>query len=369
VSVVSDETIETTDGQVEQPGDPQRPARRPPSRAARQRAGRRPTIKDLAALAGVSRGTVSRALRGGHYVSPGAQAAVNRAVLETGYVVNRNARSLVTQRADSVAFVLSEPQEKLFSDPNFNVLLRSATQALAAHDLQLVLTFAGTAAERERLLNYLRTGHVDGVLLVSAHGGDPLMDELERGGLPVVACGKPLGHETTIPYVAADERAGARQIVEHLRDGGRKRIATITGPLDTPGGLGRLEGYCDVVGRRPSKRRIAHGDYSYEGGEAAMRDLLERGPDLDAVFAASDMMAAGALSALHAAGLRVPTDVAVGGFDDSRVATSTSPPLTTVHQPLDRVAFEMVRLLVDLLDGKEVDSLVLPTELVVRATT
>jgi DNA-binding LacI/PurR family transcriptional regulator len=354
-----EETIMHADGQG-------RPARRVSSRTVQQRAGRRPTIKDLAALAGVSRGTVSRALRGGRYVSPAAQAAVNRAVLETGYVVNRKARSLVTRRADCVAFVLSEPQEKLFEDPNFNVLLRAATQALTVRDLQLVLMFAGTPHERERLLNYLRTGHVDGVLLVSAHGGDPLMDELERGSLPVVACGEPLGHESTIPYVAADERGGARQMVEHLRSRGRRRIATITGPLDTPGGLGRLEGYCDVVGRRPSKRRIAHGDYSYQGGEAAMRDLLARGPDLDAVFVASDMMAAGALTVLHQAGRRIPDDVAVGGFDDSRVAASTNPPLTTVRQRLDRVAAEMVRLLTDLLDGNEVSSVVLPTELVVR---
>lgn len=359
-------TDEETTGQADGQG---RPARQVSSRTVQQRAGRRPTIKDLAALAGVSRGTVSRALRGGRYVSPAAQAAVNRAVLETGYVVNRNARSLVTRRADCVAFVLSEPQEKLFEDPNFNVLLRAATQALAVRDLQLVLMFASTPDERERLLNYLRTGHVDGVLLVSAHGGDPLMDELERGILPVVACGEPLGHEATIPYVAADERGGARQMVEHLRSRGRRRIATITGPLDTPGGLGRLEGYCDVVGRRPSKRRIAYGDYSHQGGEAAMRDLLERGPDLDAVFVASDMMAAGALTALHQAGRRVPDDVAVGGFDDSRVAASTNPPLTTVRQPLDRVAAEMVRLLTDLLDGREASSLVLPTELVVRDTT
>jgi DNA-binding LacI/PurR family transcriptional regulator len=336
------------------------------SRGAARGARRGPTIEDVAALAGVSRGTVSRALNGGHYVSSAALAAINRAILETGYVVNRNARNLVTQQAGCVAFVLSEPQEKLFEDPNFSVLLRSSTQTLAEQDLQLVMMNAARSDERERVLRYVRGGHVDGVLLISTHGGDPIMRELDRSGVPVVACGRPLGHESAIPYVAADDREGARQMVRHLVDRGCRRIATITGPLDTPGGLERLEGYCDVVGRRASKRRIANGDYTRRGGEAAMSELLERSPDLDAVFVASDLMAAGALAVLRRAGRRVPDDVAVGGFDDSRVAASSDPPLTTIRHPLERVAAEMVRLLLDLIDGKDVGSVVLPTELVIR---
>ena len=333
-----------------------------PRRAQR----RSPTIEDVAAIAGVSRGTVSRALNGGHYVSSASLAAVNRAILETGYVVNRNARNLVTQRAGSVAFVLSEPQEKLFEDPNFSVLLRASTQALAERDLQLVMMNAARPDERDRVLRYVRGGHVDGVLLISTHGGDPIMNELERSAVPVVACGKPLGHESGIPYVAADDREGARQMVRYLAGRGCRRIATITGPLDTPGGLERLEGYRDVVGRRASRRRIANGDYTRRGGEVAMNELLERDPDLDAVFVASDLMAAGALAVLRRAGRRVPEDVAVGGFDDSRVAASSDPPLTTIRQPLERVAGEMVRLLLDLIDGKDAGPVVLPTELVTR---
>src|SRR6266508_1338553 len=352
------------------PDDPASEERRErprgPRGAARRAPRRGPTIEDVAAMAGVSRGTVSRVLNGGHYVSSAALAAINRAIFETGYVVNRNARNLVTQRAGSVAFVLSEPQEKLFEDPNFSVLLRSSTQALAEQDLQLVMMNAARPDERDRVLRYVRSGHVDGILLVSTHGGDPIMNQLERSAVPVVACGKPLGHESAIPYVAADDREGARQMVRHLVARGCRRIATITGPLDTPGGLERLEGYCDVVGRRANKRRIANGDYTRRGGEVAMNDLLERNPNLDAVFVASDLMAAGALAVLRRAGRRVPEDVAVGGFDDSRVAASSDPPLTTMRQPLDRVAAEMVRLLLDLIDGKDVGSVVLPTELVTR---
>ena len=265
---------------------------------------RRPTIEDVAAEAGVSRGTVSRVLNGGHYVSSGTLDAVNRAITKTGYVVNHHARSLVTQRSESVAFILSEPAERLFSDPNFAVLLRVCTQALAEHDIGLFVCIAATPSERNRVTRFLAAGHVDGALLVSTHAGDPLLGLLAKAGVPYVACGAPLGHESPIAYVAADERGGARAMVEYLRSAGRTRIATVTGPLDTSGGRGRLEGYRDVVGASFDPSLVAEGDYSQDSGERAMYALLERHPDLDAVFVASDVMALGALVALRRAGRR-----------------------------------------------------------------
>lgn len=328
---------------------------------------RRPTIHDVARASGVSRGTVSRALNGDPYVSTAALAAVKRAVAETGYVVNRAARSLVTQRTNTVVMVLSEPQEKLFEDPNFSVLLRVATRRLAQRDVALVMMVAGDDGDRERVIRYLRGGHADGVLLLSAHSGDPLLAELDGLDIPAVACGAVLGREGVIPYAAADDREGARQMAQYLVDQGRKKIATITGPLDTPGGLNRLEGFCDVLGRKAVKKLIAHGDYSRHSGETAMAELLDRTPDLDAVFVGSDLMAAGALAVLRERGRRVPEDVAVGGFDDSAIAASTHPRLTTVRQPLEQVATETVRLLLELIDGADsVTPVVLPTELVTR---
>ena len=328
---------------------------------------RRPTIHDVARASGVSRGTVSRALNGDPYVSTAALAAVRRAVAETGYVVNRNARSLVTQRTGTVVMVLSEPQEKLFEDPNFSVLLRVATRRLAVKDVALVMMVAGDDGDRERVVRYLRGGHADGVLLLSTHAGDPLAAEIEGLPIPTVACGAVLGREGMIPYAAADDREGARQMTQYLVSLGRKKIATITGPLDTPGGLNRLEGFCDVLGRKATKKLIVHGDYTRHGGETGMTELLAKAPDLDAVFVGSDLMAAGALAVLRAHGRRVPQDVAVGGFDDSAVASSTHPPLTTVRHPLERVAEETVRMLLELIDGAERPlSIVLPTELVIR---
>ena len=327
---------------------------------------KRPTIHDVAEAAGVSRGTVSRVLNGQGNVSVAAETSVRRAVAEIGYVANRAARSLKTSRTGSVVMILSEPQERLFEDPNFSVLMRVATNQLADRDMSLVLMIAGDGGGRDRVARYLRGGHADGALLVSAHASDPLLDAIERSGVPTVACGAVLGRETVIPYAAADDRGGARAMTQYLVEQGRKKIGMITGPLDTPGGTLRLEGFTGVLGRRATKQLIANGDYTQSGGEAAMRELLDAAPDLDAVFVASDLMAAGALRALHASGRTVPGDVAVAGFDDSAIATATSPALTTVRHPLGEVAGETVRLLIALLDGQEVTPVVLPTELVVR---
>ncbi|NUR70474.1 MAG: LacI family DNA-binding transcriptional regulator [Hamadaea sp.] len=327
----------------------------------------RPTIHDVARVAGVSRGTVSRALNGDAYVSAAALAAVQRAVAETGYVVNRAARSLVTRQTGSVLMVLSEPQEKLFEDPNYSTLMRVAMRRLAQRDISLVIMLSANDGDRDRVIRYVRGGHCDGVLLVTTHSGDPLLDELGRAHIPAVTCGEIPGGRHQVPYAAADDRGGAQRVTQYLADSGRRRIATITGPLDTPGGLLRLEGFCDVLGRKATKKLIAYGDWTRHSGEVAMTELLERSPDLDAVFVGNDLMAAGALAALRAAGRRVPEDVAVVGFDDSSVAMSTHPLLTTMRQPLEQVAEETVRLLLELIDGAEtVESVVLPTELIVR---
>lgn len=333
----------------------------------------RPTIEDVAAEAGVSRGTVSRVLNGGVNVSPTALAAVNKAIKQTGYVVNHHARSLVTQRSRSVAFILCEPQEKFFEDPNFPILLRGCTQELAEHDVPLLLSIAGTEVERDRVVRFIAAGHIDGALLISTHAGSPVIDRLTGLGVPAVACGLPIGHEYDLAYVAVNEAEGARQATAHLAKLGRTRIATVTGPMDTPGGRDRLKGYRDALhtaglGEEQDEALVAHGDYTQASGDAAMTKLLKDNPDLDAVFVASDLMAVGAIDALTRAGRRVPEDVAVVGFDDSPAALTARPQLTTVRQPFRRISQEMVRLLLARLDGQEPAAVILPTELVVRAS-
>ncbi len=330
---------------------------------------RRPTIRDVAAAAGVSRGTVSRVMNGGHWVSPEAAAAVHEAIRTTGYQVNQHARSLVTGRSNSVAFLLTEPQHLLFEDPTFSILLRGAATALAARSMPLLLMVAGTAPERRQVTQYVAAGHVDGVLVVSSHAQEPIIGDLVRLGVPTIACGVPLGYESRIGWVAADDLNGARTMARHLLDRGRERIAIVTGPMDTPGGRQRLDGFRTELGTAFDPGLVAHGDYTREGGAAAMRELLDRRPDLDAVFVTSDLMAQGAVTVLRAAGRSVPGDVAVGGFDDNGVAAGLEPPLTTVRQPWERISAEMVRLVLEIADGGEPAAVTLPTQLVVREST
>lgn len=329
--------------------------------------GKRPTIRDVAAVAGVSRGTVSRVLNGGKWVSPDAAAAVNDAIKKTRYRVNPHARNLATSKSNSIAFLLTESQQMLFDDPTFSMLVRGTAEALSESDLSLVMIIAGTPDEQTRATDYITAGHVDGVLLAfSSHGGDPLVESLLQAGVPTVACGQPLGFEGRLGCVAADDYNGARRMVEHLQIIGRSRIACISGPDGTPGGVARLAGYRAAVGDAFDERLVVCGDYGWASGERAMRELLERSPDIDAVFAANDAMAAGAISVLQAAGKRVPEDVAIGGFDDSPVALTTRPTLTTMRQPFERISAEMVRMLIEMIAGEQAATITLPTKLIER---
>ncbi len=328
-------------------------------------APRKPTIRDVARVAGVSHGTVSRYLNGGHWVSPEAREAVEAAIVSTGYTANHAARSLATGRSGSLAFLLTESQQLLFSDPTFALLLRGATEALAERSMTLVLLIAGTEAERENVERYVRAGHVDGVLLVSSHESDALLASLVVAGVPTVCSGVPTG-DLAIAHVAIDEVEAARKMTRHLVRGGHRRIALITGPHDTPGGRLRLAGFRDELGDRFDPDLVEQGSYERASGDAAMTRLLERAPDIDAVFAASDVMAVGAIDALRRAGRRVPEDVAVAGFDDSGLAETAKPPLTTVRQPWAQISSTMVDMVLDVIAGRPRDAVILPTDLVVR---
>lgn len=331
---------------------------------------RPPTLEEVAARAGVGRGTASRVMNGGQHVSEAAREAVLRAVDELGYVPNRAARSLVTRLTDSVALVVSESEERLFGEPFFAGIVRGASAALADSGRQLFLTVAQSRTSRQVLEHHLTRQHVDGVLLLSVHGDDPLATHLEERGLPTVLGGRPAGVEP-VSYVEIDNETGAERAVEHLVATGRRRIATITGPADMAAGVGRLEGYrraLAAAGLRPDPVLEAQGDFSEWSGGPATEALLERCPDLDAIFAASDPMAYAALRVLAARGVRVPDDVAVVGFDDAPSSRHTSPSLTTVHQPVDEMGREMVRLLVARIENRPVADLrvTLPTRLIVR---
>ena len=327
---------------------------------------RRPTIREVASVAGVSIATVSRYLNGGHWVSPDAAAAVERAVLETGYAANQSARSLATGRANSVAFVLSDRHDALFGDPTFPLLLKGASKALSAKSMALVLLVAGTQEERAAASAYLRSGHVDGVLLVSSHENDPMFDVLVEANIPTVSAGEPLGRQGDMAWVGVDERGSAITMTKYLLSRGYADIAMIAGPADTPGGKRRLEGFREAMGGRFDPRLVEYGDFSMASGSLAAGRLLQGGRPFDAVFAASDSMAAGAISTFSRAGLRVPEDVAVAGFDDSGVAADHEPPITTMRQPWEEISARMVEILLDDPTAAPRTREVLPTELIIR---
>ncbi|MER5454329.1 LacI family DNA-binding transcriptional regulator [Micromonospora sp. NPDC002389] len=337
----------------------------------------RPTLDAVAARAGVGRGTVSRVVNGSPQVSPEARAAVQQAIAELGYVPNRAARALVTQRTDSVALVVSESGERIFAEPFFAGIVRGISSVLLETPLQLWLAMAQSPLERERVEHHLTNQHVDGVLLLSLHDSDPLPTLLEERGLPTVLGGRParMLHPEAQPasFVDVDNAGGARQAVEYLAARGRRRIATIAGPQDMGAGLARLAGYRDAVrtaGFGVNPDLIGYGDFSEESGSTAMRQLLDRCPDLDAVFVAADLMAFGAMRTLRETGRRVPEDVAVIGFDDAPIARQANPPLTSVFQPVDEMGRQMARLLVARIRGDEIPDphIVLDTQLVERAT-
>lgn len=335
----------------------------------------RPTLEAVAEHAGVSRATVSRVVNGSPGVRGPVRQRVEQSIAALGYVPNQAARTLVTRRHDAVAVVVAEPEPRVFSDPFFATHLRGMSRELSAADSQLVLLLVENRDDYARIGRYLAGRHVDGALALSLHQDDPLPAMTREAGLPTVFGGRPSrpledGPDGRTLYADSDNRGGARLATGHLLALGRRRIAHITGRLDQTSAADRLSGYRDVL-TDAGPALLAHGDFTRQGGAAAMRRLLETAPDLDAVFAANDLMASGALRVLHERGLRVPEDVAVVGFDDvESIALWTDPPLTTVRQDVEEIGREMTRMLLRLLshgpDGLAPS--VLPTHLVCRAS-
>ncbi|WP_197319036.1 LacI family DNA-binding transcriptional regulator [Saccharomonospora sp. NB11] len=326
-----------------------------------------PTLEEVAKAAGVSRSTVSRVINDAPGVSRRAREAVTRAIETLGYVPNEAARSLVTRRTNSIALVVSEPGDRVVTDPFFAGVLRGVHAGLSGSGRQLVLTMLAEDDDGARLEKYLCSGHVDGALVVSMHGEDPLPRRLAEAGLPVVTGGRPL--TGGVPYVDADNFTGALSAARHLVERGRRRIGTLAGPGDMAVGIDRLAGWRRGMSEAGlATDAVVHSDFAVEAGAEAMARLLDAHPDVDAVFAAADLIAVGALRELAARGRRVPDDVAVVGFDDSVLATMATPALTTVRQPVEELGRTMTWRLLAQLAGEEPlpPSILLPTELVVR---
>ncbi|GAA0953878.1 LacI family DNA-binding transcriptional regulator [Kribbella koreensis] len=329
---------------------------------------RQPTLDEVAERAGVSRSAASRVINNAPHVSRAKREAVRRAVDDLGYVPNATARALATQQAGSVVLAISGDDPGMFADPFFAEVVVGVNSVLEETELELMLSLATSSRGQARLEQLLRTRQADGVMLMSLHGDDPLAALAANASVPVVFGGHPLNFEPRY-YVDADNRGGARLATEHLVAAGRRRIATITGRLDEGAGMARLQGFQDALAVAGlDNTLVENGEFREDGGSIAMTKLLDRAPDLDAVFIASDQMAIGALRVLARAGRDVPGDVSIVGFNDITSARHTEPPLTTVNQPIHALGREMARMLLALMSGDQPSPLILPTQLVIRSS-
>lgn len=329
------------------------------------------TLEEIGKLAGVSRSTVSRVVNGQANVREQVRERVWQVIRETGYQPHAAARSLVTRRTRIIGVIIPEALAKLFADPFFPLVLRGVTETCNTHDYHLMLSlFNGPAGQSEMHRRVVRSGYLDGVIVASTRLDDPLVLRLVQDGVPFVLIGR--HPDPRVNYVDVDNVSAARMATEHLIRLGHQRIATITGPLNMVQAQDRLTGYRQALEAHELPIReelLVEGDFTEGSGAAGMQRLLADSPT--AVFVASDSMAIGALKTIRQAGLHVPANVALVGFDDVPIASAIEPALTTIRQPIERLGSMAAELLLTLIENAaeeqgSVHRIVLPAELVVR---
>ena len=331
------------------------------------------TLHDIAAAAGVSIATASRALNGDDRVGAERRASVLQAADQLGYVANRAARSLRTKRSGTIAVVLAEESTIVFGSTYFGQLIGGISEVLNSHDLQLAVFLPQTERDEQRLRAYLATKPVDGVLLTYNENRDKLQDHLLDRGIPLVTNARSLSDKSA-SYVDVDNEQGSYSGVRHLLDKGCRVVATVAPHQGISPGVDRLNGYRRAMaeaGLEHGDDLIRFGDFTTASGRHLTADLLAGRPDIDGLFVAGQLMSYGALRALREAGRRVPTDIAVVGFDDLPGAESTDPPLTSIHQPVEQIGRELARLLIgEISDGiPSRKRVILDTDLVERESS
>ena len=329
------------------------------------------TLEDVARVAGVSRATASRVVRGDHAVSEERVRAVREAVSALGYIPNRAARSLVTRRTDTVALVVPEPDQRIFSDPFFAITVQAVSQALEDSDIQLVMAFADRAGSHQRLRSFLHDGHVDGAIVASHHQIPGQIETFMRAPIPVVFIGRPATATSSLAWVDVDNREGGRIAARRLLEDGCRAPAIITGTLDMVAAQDRLDGFCQEMEAAGVVPRVIQGSFTHDSGVRAGVELapLIRGGEVDGVFSSSDLMALGAMGVWRGEGIRVPDHVRVVSFDDLEAGALSDPPLTSVTNPAERMGWEATRMLRERLDGGGVEEpVLLPAKLVARVS-
>ena len=322
------------------------------------------TIRDVAHRAQVSVASVSRVLNGFDNVSDETRAKVTEAVSALGYVPHAGARSLSLARSNAIGVVLPDLHGEFFSE-----IVRGMDRAASAHGYLLLLSNMHDSSRQAATALHALRGRVDGLIVMAPHLDESALRDALPSRIPAVLVNT-RGHADGHPAIHLDNAAGARAVAEHFVAIGRRRIVHVAGPADNIDAQERAEAFRAALAKhRGVELEIVEGDFLEESGEAATQALLDSGRPFDAVFAANDMMAIGALQALHNAGVAVPGDVAVAGFDDIPLARHLG--LTTVRVRIAELGERALERLITMLDkGKEspTDEWHSP-ELVVRGTT
>lgn len=323
------------------------------------------TIRDVARAANVSVATVSRAINKSETVATTTRDRVLSAVGSLDYVPHSGARSLATRRTDTVGVLLPDLHGEFFSE-----LIRGIDLGTRAHGLHLLLSHShGDPAEAAAMLRAMRS-RVDAMVVMSPYADAEMLSAAPNGAVPLVLLSSG-GEAGAYPTFSIDNHAGAFAITCHLLQGGHRRIAFIAGPENNIEAAERLRGYRAALAQRSDAmfEQVAQGDFGEASGFDAGRRLIAAGVP-DAIFAANDMMAIGCLQALREAGLDVPGDVALAGFDDIPVSRFLDPPLTTAAVPIADIGRQALECCIALLGGSaSVDHRNFTPALVVRAST
>ena len=328
-------------------------------------------LEDIAKKAGVSRSTVSRVINDEPYVSEATRTKVMAVIEREGFSPNPAARMLVTRSTNVIGIVIPHTLKVVFEDPYyFPSLLYGMSQIAHQRDYATLLWWGSPDEEEQLYQRILRNRLMDGLIIASAWINDPLVPRLVALKIPFVLLERPTRYVNQSNYVGIDNVQAAQTAVNHLLNLGRQRIGTITGGEQyNADAQDRLTGYkkaLQLAGIRVDETLIYQGDFTRRSGYLGIRKLMQAG--VDAVFAASDIMALGAMDALQEMRLKVPDDVAIVGFDDLPNATNANPPLTTLRQPVELKGATAAELLLDLLAGKAQTptQILLPTQLVIR---
>ncbi len=327
------------------------------------------TLEDIAKQAGVSRSTASRVVNDDPNVNESVRKRVQDVIISTGYHPHAAARSLASQRSWMIGLVLPRSVSSFFTDPYFPRLTQGVAQACNQQNYTLGFFLVDTKEDENRIFPRIsRKGLLDGIVLQTPQMGDTLIDQLVESEIPVVVAGRPF-NTNGVSYIDVDNVTSAYLAVRHLIRLGYTRIGTITGRMNGTTGLDRKAGYQKAIhehGWEVDENLIAEGDFTEESGYFALQQLLPAHPD--AIFAASDSMAIGAIRAARESGLNVPGNIAFVGFDDLPAASQPEIKLTTMRQPIVQFGMKAVETLIDLIENgiKPSRRILMETELVIR---